>query len=173
MTTTTSATPGEAFQRAKDAVDEANWEAFYASLDRRDILTLVRNGLNVALSVGADDTRFRQACTDAGFPLEPVAAALARADWKAHRAELDAGLDLVEDLATFAAAVERHVRRLHGGGSVSSTLFQGEELRDVEEDGNRAWGMRYDAHGRIDPVGFSRRRGSWYVRLLARAPGRS
>ena len=59
------------------------------------------------------------------------------------------------------------MRRLQGGGSLSTRLFQDEELRDLEIDGARAWAVRHGSAGPIDPVGFVRKGGAWSVRLRA------
>ena len=57
-----------------------------------------------------------------------------------------------------------------GGGSVSSTLFVGESLEDVELHGKRAWARRRVTEEWAEDLGFVARKDGWYIRLLARRP---
>jgi hypothetical protein len=88
-----------------------------------------------------------------------------------YRKALKATLKAVPDLARFTAALERAMRAEGGGGSVSSRLFVDEILEDVSITGTRAWATRRSADGQSEDVGFVRRKGEWYVRVLAKRPG--
>ena len=59
-------------------------------------------------------------------------------------------------------------RRMSGGGSISMRLFQQEQLTDVHIDGSRAWWTRVFGAGSSDDVEFVRRKGQWYIKLIAR-----
>jgi hypothetical protein len=88
-----------------------------------------------------------------------------------YRKALKATLKAVPDLARCTAALERAMRAEGGGGSVSSRLFVDEILEDVSITGTRAWATRRSADGHSEDVGFVRRKGEWYVRVLAKRPG--
>lgn len=75
-------------------------------------------------------------------------------------------LKCIEDLAGFAAKAERLKRSLFGGGSVSSTLFVGETLHDVEVDGTKAVALRRMKGGWEEPVAFVQKKGLWHIKLL-------
>ncbi|NNF58749.1 MAG: hypothetical protein HKN04_10965 [Rhodothermaceae bacterium] len=122
-TTSGPSSPGEAFERAKDAMARGDWNAFYATLDQQDLLTLLRNGLTSVVSHGHVDEAFREVCAHAGYPLDSVEDALTQMGvavqsgedvqvWaKEYRARMDRGFRVVADLPVFAAEVERHFRR--------------------------------------------------------------
>lgn len=88
-----------------------------------------------------------------------------------YRKALKATLKAVPDLARFTAALERALRADGGGGSVSSRLFLDEVLEDVSITGTRAWATRRSRAGHPEDVGFVRRKGQWYIRVLGKRPG--
>jgi len=88
-----------------------------------------------------------------------------------YRKALKATLKAVPDLARFTAALERALRADGGGGSVSSKLFVDEIVEEVSITGTRAWATRRSAAGHSEDVGFVRRRGQWYIRVLGKRPG--
>ena len=77
-------------------------------------------------------------------------------------------LKSVPNLARYTAALERQMRAVTGRGSVSSRLFVGETLHDVVVEGKRAWATRRDTGNRAEDIGFVQKRGTWYIRLIAR-----
>jgi hypothetical protein len=65
----------------------------------------------------------------------------------------------------FEPAVIRTMRERIGGGSVSSSLFAGDELTDVTIDGTSARGVL--RRGSTDrPLRFKRRRDGWRIASL-------
>jgi hypothetical protein len=90
-----------------------------------------------------------------------------------HQKVLRDMMKAVPDLPRFVAAVERAMREVLGGGSVSSRLFVDEILEDVSTEGTRAWATRRTPEGHSEDVGFVRRKGVWYMRVFAKRPGRS
>lgn len=80
-------------------------------------------------------------------------------------------LTAVADLPSFAAALERAMRAVVGSGSVSSRLLVDDTLEAVSTAGSKAWGTRRTADGHPEDIGFVRRKGVWYIRLLAKKPG--
>lgn len=161
--------PHTLFKKAQHALKQGDWDVFYACLDRKDVLLLARNSLNVMLS-GPPDQALQALYERFDFPIAALEAALANQDWTLFKAQMNRGLRGINNLPTFAAALERHARRLRGGGSVSSSLFAEESLQEVEVRGKHAWGMRYHPTSAPEPVGFVEKKGQWYVRLLARRP---
>ena len=79
----------------------------------------------------------------------------------------------VPDLPRFTAALERAMREVLGGGSVSSRLFVNEILKGESTEGTMAWATRRTPEGHSEDVGFVRRKGAWYMRVFAKRPGRS
>jgi hypothetical protein len=90
-----------------------------------------------------------------------------------HQKVLRDTMKAVADLPRFVAAVERAMREVLGGGSVSSRLFVDEMLEDVSTEGTRACATRRTREGHSEDVGFVRRKGAWYIRVFAKRPGRS
>lgn len=88
---------------------------------------------------------------------------------RAHEKAIEACLKSVTNLAAFTAAAERLKRAVFGGGSVSSTLFVGESLRDITVDGQKASGVRRMKGGWEEAIAFVQKKGQWYVKLLPRA----
>jgi len=87
------------------------------------------------------------------------------------RKTLKATLKAVPNLSRFTAALERAMRAEGGGGSISSRLFVDEILEGVSITGTRAWATRRSAAGHSEDVGFVRRKGEWYIRVLGKRPG--
>jgi hypothetical protein len=79
-------------------------------------------------------------------------------------------LKSVPNLPAVTAALERHMRSIVGGGSISSELFVGESLSDLVIEGSRAWATRADGTGWKEDIGFIQKKGTWYIRLLAKKP---
>jgi hypothetical protein len=59
---------------------------------------------------------------------------------------------------------------LDGGGSVSSRLFVGETVENVQIDGTKSWGIRRGPDGFQEDVGFVRKKGVWLIRLFGSRP---
>jgi hypothetical protein len=80
------------------------------------------------------------------------------------------GLKSVPDLAAYTAALERQMRGVAGGGSISSRLFADETLHDVVVDGKRAWATRRGKGDWTEDIGFVQKRAIWYIKLRAKRP---
>jgi hypothetical protein len=79
----------------------------------------------------------------------------------------------VHDLPRFAAALERTLRAAGGGGgSVSARLFVDEWLEDLSVAGPEGWATRRNSGGLSEDIGFTRRGGAWYIRIVAKRPER-
>ncbi|MCC7125737.1 MAG: hypothetical protein IT178_12875 [Acidobacteria bacterium] len=88
-----------------------------------------------------------------------------------YKRQLQHVLTAAPDLPGLTAALEQHLRATAGGGSVSSSLFVGETLHDVDIDGSKAWGRRSIRPGWSEDIAFVRTKGAWRIRLFAKRPG--
>ncbi len=79
-------------------------------------------------------------------------------------------LKSVPNLAAYTAALERQMRAIAGGGSVSSRLFVDETLHDVVVDGKRAWATRRGKGDWAEDIGFVQKRAIWYIKLRVKRP---
>lgn len=171
----TARTPQEAFEQAQQAMLGGDWQAFFRILDPRDVRRILNNAFKLCLTThhGADD-RFTAICERHSVPV----AELARL-WRSwsntvepnpsHEKTLKALIKRVSDIAGLAAELESHSRAIRGGGSVSSSLFLDETLRDLIVEEGKAWAFRQFPRGWSEPVEFVRDHDGWKVRLFARA----
>jgi hypothetical protein len=90
----------------------------------------------------------------------------------AYNQSLKALLRSASNLADLTATFEQDMRAIIGGGSVSSRLFVDEQLENLVIEGNRAWATRRMQHGWAEDIGFIRRKGVWYIKLIAKRPKR-
>ena len=81
-------------------------------------------------------------------------------------------LKSVKNLPAFTAAAEKLKRATMGGGSVSSTLFVGDNLVDVTAAGSKASGTRVLKGGHKEPIAFVRKKGVWYIKFMPRSRSR-
>ncbi|AFZ67677.1 hypothetical protein [Deinococcus peraridilitoris] len=181
--------PSSVFQAAQAALEAGDWERFFACLSDHDLRLLARNSL---LSLW-DDEQLPALLHRHAIPAElsghftmSLTLLVAHAE-RRGRAKYDGGqqrrlvgevdrsckamLRAVPDLAGFTAALERLGRACGRGGSVSSSLFLGEELREVLVQGARAWGRRMEGGMWGEDLGFVRQKNGWRIRLRARHPG--
>ncbi len=179
-------TPEAVFEEARAAVARADWTTFFSCLDDADVLSLTKNsgllGLSKAQELAAqfgisleDLFPKREALAKAaeavldGADSDRLSRSLSVRDLaKQLEAELELKLRAVRDPPGFAGAIETAKRAEMGGGTVSSRMFQDEELRHVVVDGNKARGDRVMASGSTQAVGFVKKSGSWRIKLRAR-----
>ena len=90
----------------------------------------------------------------------------------AYNQTVKALLQSASDLPQLTAAFEQDMRTYVGGGSVSSRLFVNEQLEGIVIEGNRAWATRRTQHGWGEDIGFIRKKGTWYIKLMAKRPKR-
>jgi hypothetical protein len=191
------ATPEQTFAEARAAMERGDWDGLFACLDPADLAKATMNTVNRFLMAGgAAGDAFLQICAQHGpgeATVRDLKTKLARISEsartmtagrdpatmvaesrrhqevvKAYQQALDDALKSVADVAHFTAALERAIRADGSGGSVSSNLFVGETLEGVSIDGSKAWATRRMSAGATEEVGFSRRKGAWYIRLTAR-----
>lgn len=164
-----SNSPEAIFHEAQMAMENKDWDGFFACLDGNDLLRIGSNSVTLSLRPGhKDKERLRTICAKQDFPLESIEVA-----WqspKDYKTRLNAALKSVQNLAQFVAALERYNRDTIGGGSVSSTLFVGESLVGVKIEGKRAWAIRRIREDHSEDVGFVYKNGKWFIRLFARRP---
>ncbi|WP_296805853.1 hypothetical protein [Thiocapsa sp.] len=181
-------TPAESFAEAQAAMTNGDWDGFFATLDRDDLMKIAANGVNrlvgqgpsgaaILRDLGAEHSINAEMVAELIAGVERIVSSARAAPSADHRAIVGGYEDLLKrmlkgiaDPGRFAAALERTFRAAGSGGSVSSSLFVGERLEGVEIDGNRAWGTRRLAGGEVEDIGFAKRRGGWFIRLLARRP---
>lgn len=182
-------TPAETFAEAQAAMTNGNWDGFFGTLDRDDLMKIAANGVNrlvgqgpsgavILRDLGAEHSINAEMVAELIAGVERIVSSAPAATPSAdHRAIVGGYEDLLKrmlkgiaDPGRFAAALERTFRAAGSGGSVSSSLFVGERLEGVEIDGNRAWGTRRLAGGEDEDIGFVKRRGGWFIRLSARRP---
>lgn len=149
----------------------------FACLDVNDLKRVAANAVALSLGMRIDeaDEEVGGICRDHGFPLDDLLSARRRVMQSPgmdatlnQRDTMKRGLAGVKDLPAFLAALEGYTRRVAGGGSMSTRLFQNETLIDVRIEGARAWGRRVYGPGSSDDVEFVLRRGQWYVKLITR-----
>lgn len=179
-------TPEAVFEEARAAVARADWTTFFSCLDDADVLSLTKNSGLLALKEAQELAAQFGITLEDLFPrrealAKAAEAVLSGADSdrlsrslsvrdlaKQLEAELELKLRAVRDLPGFAGAIETAKRAQLGGGTVSSRMFQDEELRHVVVDGNKARGERVFASGSSQAVGFVKKSGSWRIKLRAR-----
>ncbi|MCA9665392.1 MAG: hypothetical protein KC503_07385 [Myxococcales bacterium] len=173
----------ETFAAAQHAAAEQDWAALFALVDAADLRAIAANSVKALLSARPEP--LRALCDEHGYGGERVdelAAACDRmvasamkltkagaaGDPGAHRqlvkdfeATIKDGLARVADLAAFTAALEREMRTLLGGGSISSRLLDGATLEAVTVEASKARGRASDGR----ELRFVRRRGRWLLRL--------
>ncbi len=149
----------------------------FACLDRNDLKRIAENAVALSLGAQIDDAGedLRRICRAHGFPLDDILAARRRIMQSpgmdatmAHRDAMKRGLAAVSNLPAFLAMLEGYSRRVSGGGSIGRRLFQNETLTDMHVEGSRAWGTRVYESASSDDVEFVRRKGEWYIKLIAR-----
>ncbi len=184
--------PDEVFAAARSAAAAADWRTLFELMHTKDLLVVAANGARGMLPDEAaarrremaarfglrldDPVRLAAEMTASaqrmlGGPSGQDAAALVDAS-KAHRrlvdefeAALRASLERVADLPGLAAALEAHMRATVGGGSISSSLFGGEELTDVSVAGSKATANARRPDGSSRRQRFTRTRGGWRFHL--------
>jgi hypothetical protein len=170
--------PEAVFEHARAAMSRGEMTEVFACLDVNDLKKIAENAVNLSIGFGppaADGMdAMRAICRTYGFPLDDVLAARDRLGTSkeatmAHRDALKRGLASVSDLPRFLGALEGYCRTRYNRGSVSTRLFQDETLLDVRVDGSRATGTRKFSETSSEPVEFVRRKGEWFVRLIARS----
>jgi len=197
-------TPEEAFAEARAAMEQGDWDGFFACLDQDNVARIAENSVaRFLMADGATADVFTALCNEHAVPKERILALrtlLQRISESAkvsvsqvgshdpgamlqqslrhklivdeyHKALKDMLKD-VPDLPRFTAALEKSMRTESGSGSVSSKLFVDDTLVDVSIEGTKAWATRRTADGHSEDVGFVRRKGVWYIRLLAKRPNK-
>jgi|SRR5437660_8917373 len=170
-------TPQAAFEHAQAATLRRDLFEMFACLDVNDLKRVAANAVALSLGTRIDDAdaEVRRICDEHRFPLDDLLGARRRVMQMPgteatmnQRDTMKRGLAAVSNLPAFLAALEGYSRRVSGGGSISMRLFQNETLTDVQVEGSRAWGTRVHGWGSSDDVEFVRRKGQWYVKLIAR-----
>jgi len=184
-------TPDSVFGSAQSAIATGDLSAALAYFDRGDLQKIAGNSVR---ALSAADPDFDELCARFGFGtlaelreltdrMAASAASLtderASYDPVAHRqmvkdydAAIKTGIRGVTDLPGFTAAMEGRMRRVMGGGSISSSLFEGETLTAVVVDGKKAWATRTERGREVEDVGFVLTRDGWKIKLFARRPAR-
>lgn len=192
--------PVEVFTNAREAMERGDWTAFFACLDRDSLVRIAENSFKglinqdtVGLQALCAEFSFPLDVIDRLRGVERTMARLAEEIVKmtlsaalppnageimlGHRQSLGEyekilthALKSVPDLPAFTAALERRMRAVVGGGSISSEMFVGEVLEDVIVEGKKAWGTRRMSESWTEDVGFVEKGGAWYIKILARRP---
>jgi hypothetical protein len=169
-------TPQAAFDHAQAAMLRGDLFEVFACLDVNDLKRVAANAVALVLGARIDaDEEVRRICDEHRFPLDDLMSARRRVmqmpSMEAtmnQRDTMKRGLAAVSNLPAFLAALEGYSRRVSGGGSISMRLFQNETLADVQVEGSRAWGTRTHGSESGEDVEFVKRKGQWYVKLIAR-----
>ncbi len=192
--------PAAVFTDARTAMERGDWKTFFACLDRGFLVRIAENSfkglvnqdtaglhaLCAEFSIPADviDRLRGVQRTMAGLADEIVKMTLS-GTMPANAAEIMLGhkqavgeyekiltraLKSVPDLPAFTAALERRMRAVVGGGSISSTMFVGETLEDVVVEGKKAWATRRMSEDWTEDVGFVEKGGAWYIKIMAKRP---
>lgn len=184
--------PDDVFSAAQQAMSKGDWDTFFRCVDATDLPTLASNSLKGLALLPAAREGLETLCAEQSFPLSDLRGELSRFAASAARVMQAApgaqrqeslrhrdvvhGLEhfirdavkAVKDPPGFTAALERLMRAHRGGGSVSSSWFQGERLEQVQVKGARASGVRRMASGAELPLVFKKTKQGWRVKLLGR-----
>jgi hypothetical protein len=159
--------PAVVFEEAQGAMAEGDWVTFFGCLDRHDLQRLISNGISLSLTFQQGHQAVLEAeCQKHDFPLAEVVTFWNARQSKPYQKAVDSALKRVADWPGFMATLEQHTRRCCGGGSVSSSLFVGEQLRNVALQGDQARGICKITADFSEPVGFVCRKGRWFIRLF-------
>jgi hypothetical protein len=192
--------PAAVFTDARAAMERGDWNAFFACLDRDSLVRIAENSFKglinrdtAGLQALCAEFSFPADAIDRLRSVERTMARLAEeivkmrfsAAMPVNAAEIMLGhrqsvgeyekiltraLKSVPDLPAFTAALERRMRAVVGGGSISSEMFVGETLEDVVVEGRNAWATRRMGESWTEDVGFVEKGGAWYIKILARRP---
>jgi hypothetical protein len=175
-------TPEAVFEHARAAMKRGDLIEVFACLEPADLKRIASNAVSLSLGGGGGvpDEEARRICHEYGFPVDDLIGAwqqiMAKPGLEATtkaRDTMKRGLAAVSNLGSFLGALEGYCRRVRGGGSISSRLFQQETLTDVNIDGARARGVRVYGPGSSDDVEFVLRKGQWFIKLIPGAARRS
>lgn len=188
--------PESVFATAKNAIERGDWETFFNCLDRTDLMRLAAMGIPVdeeadssefmqcveygipveelyAARKLADDIRISAYAmmthqeTSSSAQQDMVQRSMRhRGLVKSLDNAIKTCLRSVTDIAAFTAMAERRKREKMGGGSVRSTLFVGEILKDVIVEGKKASGTRLMKGGWREPIRFVQKKGRWYIKFM-------
>jgi hypothetical protein len=166
------ATPEGTFAEAQQAIQQGNWDGFFRCLTATDLKRLLKNGISLGLAAG-DVSAFQSICTSFGLSLEELHTAWATGQSRQYEKALADGLQPVADLPGLMAEIERYTRKTRGGGSVSGSLFAGDQIHTMELEGDRAWTILQINTTISQPLGFELWHGQWLIRLFAQKPSYS
>ena len=171
-------------------MERGDWQGVFACLDPDNLRRIGENSVGHFMNGDqrAHDT-FAALCAEHGVPPDKVAALrsglermaesgrapIVRSDPAAmmqqsarhqlnviaYRLALKEMLKAAPNPAGFIAALER----AHGGVSVSTRLFVGEVVENVQIKGSTARGVRRGPNGFQEDVGFVRKKGGWYIKI--------
>ena len=192
--------PATVFDDARAAMERGDWNAFFACLDRDALVRIAENSFKGLINrdtawlralcaefsfpadvidrlQGVEQTMARLAeeklklAFSATMPANAAEILLGhRHAFREYEKILTRALKSVPDLPAFTAALERRMRAVVGGGSISATMFVGETLEDVVVEGKKAWATRRMSEGWTEDIGFVEKGGAWYIKILARRP---
>lgn len=192
--------PAEVFADARSAMERGDWNAFFPCLDREDLVRIAKNSvkglinqdavglqaLSAELSFPAEaidrlrDVERKMAGTSdeivkmtlsGTLPADAAEVMVGHRHWfREYEKILANALKSVPDLPAFTAALERRMRAVVGGGSISAEMFVGETLGDLVVEGDKAWATRRISEGWTEDIGFVAKGGAWYIKILARRP---
>src|SRR5688500_19626242 len=125
--------PEAAIEHARAAMARGDFVEVFGCLDLGDLKRIAQNAVALSLGTRIDDAdeEMRQICRAYGFPLDDILAARRRIMQSpgmeatmAHRDAMKRGLAAVSNLPGFLGSLEGYCRRVGGGGSISTRLFQ-------------------------------------------------
>ncbi len=158
----TADSPSQTFALAADAVRQGDWPAVVRLLRKQDVLRLLDNSVALSWARFANTPELAAIHARYGFTMPSMD------DMRTYRERSKAAIKAVKDPVGLLGELESKLRAQGGGGSLSSSHFVDEELKDVVVDGSKARGMRVFADGTTQPISFVKERGGWRIALFAR-----
>lgn len=184
--------PLDVFSEAQSAMARGDYDTFFKCFNNSDLMGIAKNSVSRLMS--SDDTFSalreilgQHSVSHASFDnmLEKLTEMIDSSsppiddDYrqrqqrvKAFNNAMSTMLKSAANLAGLTAALEKAMRSMRHAGSVSRSLFIDEVLEQIVIEDNKAWATRKIASGHSEDIGFIKKKGQWYIRLMARKPKR-
>ena len=158
----TEDSPAHTFTLVAEAVRKGDWPVVVRQLRKQDVLRLLENSVSLSWSRFANTPELAAIHARYRFTMPSME------DMRTYRERSKEAIKAVKDPVGLLGELESKLRANGGGGSLSSSLFVDEELKDVVVEGSKARGVRVFQDGQTQPLAFVKERGGWRIALFAR-----